>query len=270
MSRSRWGGFRKKLISSWNEIKAPSATLEEVPATVQDFDYTQAKGIWNLRSTTQFSKKNASTFGSGATTSTFINSYGIAASQTTYNFTTTSIPAGLAVVTVSSESNGDTTVSSVTIGGVSATQAAAFYQNGPVGTGSSIWYAVIESSTTSVVVSYPNAPVRCGIGVYTIENYTLATPVYNNVSPVNTTTSSITTSSISSGSAIIAVRTSGDVYSHTWSGVTEDYDNQIGGTGLTGQTGASLDTSTTQTHTIESVGDTTASQGTTMAVAVWS
>lgn len=206
----------------------------------------------------------------GDATSTFINSYGIAASQTTYNFTTASIPAGLVVVTVSNEENGDNTVSSVTIGGVSATQAAAFYQNQTSGTGSSIWYAVIGSSTTSVDVSFGNAPIRCGIGVYTIENYTSATPVYNNaVQGPTASTLSITTSSISSGSAIIAVRTSGAGYSHTWSGVTEDYDNQIGG-GLTGQTGASLDTSTTQTHTIESVEDSPGGQGTTMAVAVWS
>jgi len=208
--------------------------------------------------------------GGSNATSTFINSYGIAASQTIYNFTTASIPPGLVAITISSELSGVNTVSSVTIGGVSAVQAAAFYQNQSSATGSSIWYAIIGSSTTSVVVNYGTSPLRCGIGVYTIENYTSATPVYNNaVQGPNATTLSITTSSIGSGSAIIAVRTSGDIYTHTWSGVTEDYDNQIGG-GLTGQTGASLNTSTTQTHTIQSVGDTAGSQGTTMAVAVWS
>ena len=70
MSRSRWGGFKrgKKIFSNWANLSAPSATIEETPATVQDFDYTQAQGIWNLRSTTQFSKKNDSTFASSYTT----------------------------------------------------------------------------------------------------------------------------------------------------------------------------------------------------------
>ena len=202
-------------------------------------------------------------------TSTFINTYSIASALSTYNFTTATIPAGLVAITISSEDPVDTAISSVTIGGVSATQAAEFSQTQNGGTVAAIWYAVIGSSTTSVSVSFGVAQLRCGIGVYTIENYLSATPVYTNAVGGSSTTLSITTSSISRGSAIIAVRTSGDVYSHTWSGVTEDYDNQIAG-GLTGQTGASLDTSSTQTHTIESVGDTTPTQGTTMAVAVWS
>ena len=59
MSRSRWGGFRrgKRILFDWDTIKTPSAAIEETPATVQDFDYTQAQGIWNLRSTTQFKKQ---------------------------------------------------------------------------------------------------------------------------------------------------------------------------------------------------------------------
>ena len=62
MSNSRWGGFRrgKRVFSDWDTRKAPSATVEESPDTVRAFDYTQAQGIWNLRSTMQFNKKNAS------------------------------------------------------------------------------------------------------------------------------------------------------------------------------------------------------------------
>jgi hypothetical protein len=62
MSISRWGGFRtgKRVFSQWETRKSPSATLQESPASVQDFDYTQSQGIWNLRSTTQFFKKNSS------------------------------------------------------------------------------------------------------------------------------------------------------------------------------------------------------------------
>ena len=54
---SRWGGFKKRLFKRWNEIKSPSSVVDETPV-IQRFDYTQAQGIWNLRSTTQFSKKS--------------------------------------------------------------------------------------------------------------------------------------------------------------------------------------------------------------------
>ena len=202
-------------------------------------------------------------------TSTFINTYAIGSAISTYNFTTATIPAGLVAITISSEDPSNTAISSVTIGGVSATRAAEFSQNFNGGTVGAIWYAVIGSSTTSVSVSFVVAQLRCGIGVYTIENYLSATPVYTNAVGGTSITTSITTPSISSGSSIIAVRTTGDLNAHTWSGVTENYDNRIAG-GLTGQTGASLDTSTTQTHTIQSTVLSAPAQGTTMAVAVWS
>jgi hypothetical protein len=58
MARSRWGGFRtRKLFSVWEDRRSPSSSTTPVPETVQDFDYTTAQGIWNLRTTTQFSKK---------------------------------------------------------------------------------------------------------------------------------------------------------------------------------------------------------------------
>jgi hypothetical protein len=58
MSKSRFGGFRtRKLFSVWEDRRSSSSLGEPVPETAQDFDYTTAKGIWNLNSTTQFSKK---------------------------------------------------------------------------------------------------------------------------------------------------------------------------------------------------------------------
>jgi len=105
MSNSRWGGFRrgKRVFSDWDTRKAPSAALEEAPATVQDFDYTQAQGIWNLRSTTQFSKKNATT-------------YSFVASSTSTDTSTITIPAtateGDIAVLIDSTATGTTAVPS--------------------------------------------------------------------------------------------------------------------------------------------------------------
>jgi hypothetical protein len=59
---SRWGGFRKgrkKYTNDWDNLKAPSANrAESVAATPQEFSYVEAKGIWSLRSTTDFPKSN--------------------------------------------------------------------------------------------------------------------------------------------------------------------------------------------------------------------
>ena len=211
---------------------------------------------------------------SGSATSSFIGSYGINASQTTYNFTTDTIGASLVVVAVHCEVGNTTAVSgtSVTIGGVSATLAIAadtnFSSSSAVST--EFWYAVIGSSTTSVSVLFNTAPFRAGIGVYTIQGYNSTTPVFTGSQGTTTAeqVQTINTTSIDEGSVILAAGTSGNIYAHTWSGVTENYDSQVAG-GLTGVTGASLDTSSTQTHTITLTRDTAPSQGTNLAVAIW-
>ena len=70
MSRSRWGGFRKgrkRYINWWDELRTPDAATEsvETPTSPTEFDYTTAQGIWNLNSTMQFPKSNASGGGGG-------------------------------------------------------------------------------------------------------------------------------------------------------------------------------------------------------------
>lgn len=59
---SRWGGFRRGrrvYKSKWSQIKAANTDRPEpVADTPQEFAYTEAQGIWNLRSTMQFPKSN--------------------------------------------------------------------------------------------------------------------------------------------------------------------------------------------------------------------
>ena len=58
MSRSRFGGFRKgkkRYFENWSTMRSETVNT---PETVQDLDHSKAKGIWNLRSTTQFPKKD--------------------------------------------------------------------------------------------------------------------------------------------------------------------------------------------------------------------
>ena len=68
MGRSRYGGFRKKrwkfrsetensiADNIWGVIKSESSNQTTAPDTIQDFSYTDAQGIWNLKSTTLFPK----------------------------------------------------------------------------------------------------------------------------------------------------------------------------------------------------------------------
>ena len=56
MSRSRFGGFRKgkkRYFNNWSILKSEDVAA---PETVANLDYSKAKGIWNLKSTTQFPK----------------------------------------------------------------------------------------------------------------------------------------------------------------------------------------------------------------------
>jgi hypothetical protein len=58
---SRYGGFRVgkfRILNQWELRRSPSAAEVQAPATIQDFDYSTAQGIWNLQSTTQFAKRS--------------------------------------------------------------------------------------------------------------------------------------------------------------------------------------------------------------------
>jgi hypothetical protein len=65
MSKGRFGGFRKgkkRYFDNWSILKSEDVA---VPETVADLDYSKAKGIWNLKSTTQFPKSQAGGGGGG-------------------------------------------------------------------------------------------------------------------------------------------------------------------------------------------------------------
>ena len=258
-----------RIIWGGNRAFPSTNTADSAGDTTADANKKNA-GIWNLNSI--YNQLIAPPI--GAASSTFVGSYGIASGITSYNFTTATISAGLVVVVAHNETNGTTAIpaTSVTIGGVSATKAVESDSDlSGSATHTSIWYAVISSSTTSVTVAYGSSPLRSGIGVYTITGHSSTTPTFTGSDAdggTATASLSVTTPEFNSGYVMIGGHTSGDQYAHTWSGVTERYDNQVGG-GASGQTGGSLDTSSIQTHTITSTTDGTPTQGTSLAVAVW-
>ena len=62
---SRWGGFKRgrKIFDSWLQHRSPNVNSETPPETTQDFKYTDAQGIWTLKSTFMFPAGESSSFG---------------------------------------------------------------------------------------------------------------------------------------------------------------------------------------------------------------
>jgi hypothetical protein len=219
-------------------------------------------------------------YGASAATAnvTYIGQAGENNGTSFYSFNLSTIPPGLVVIVVHNEdsaSDGGTEPLSVVVGvgGTSAQLAVAATSTGaPVGIAHvSIWYAVIPGSTTVVSVEYSgNPPLRCGIGVYSIQDYSSSTPVFTDsvTDTALVNTRAINTPVINPG-AIIAGHTSGDIYSHSWGGtLVENYDERVGGNGLTGMTGASYTTPTSNSYTISTT-YASPSQGTALVAAAW-
>lgn len=60
MSSGRFGGFRSgkgKILQDWDDRKSNSSSPISAPPNIFNFDYSTAKGIWTLGSTTQFPKR---------------------------------------------------------------------------------------------------------------------------------------------------------------------------------------------------------------------
>lgn len=214
------------------------------------------------------------------TTTTFIDFYDINNSFNNYSRQITFLD-GLAVISIESETDdtlspNDNHPTSVSIGGVTATLAVAAdvdtFNRNSVST--SIWYAEVSAGANDVNIAFTTTPYRIRIGAYSIQDYTSTTPVFTGISGEADgdfpTSRSITTNNLNAGSALIAGFSSGDVYSHAWSGgVTENYDGRVGNNGLTGTTGASMKTSEYGPVTITVTPDNTPNSANSMALAVW-
>lgn len=81
----RFGGFRvgrKRYLDNWDTLKSENVAA---PETIQDLDYTKAKGIWNLKSTMQFPKIASFDPESGLTLTSSFSVGAIAAANLTPN-----------------------------------------------------------------------------------------------------------------------------------------------------------------------------------------
>jgi len=251
MSRSRFGGFRKgrkRYFNNWSILKSEDVAA---PETVADLDYSKAKGIWNLKSTTQFPKNQIPAFSASYVTSTSVGSTG-----SSYTFSSVDIGAAdsyrTVAVTVSwNAGNFNRLLSSATIGGVSATllqtSAAAGWER------SAIIYASVPSGTTANIALNFNGTIAYGIaiGVFRLINVTTVTsPVYN--AHNNTTTTYTTNISVNAGDYVISALGVGNGVAN-WTNTTERYSYTKSSDYLEG---ASTTAATTGTLSVSSTGST--------------
>jgi len=124
---------------------------------------------------------------------------------------------------IGSRSAGSTTVSSVTIGGVSATKQVE-YRNLTSGTTlANIWTAEVPTgSTADIVVNFSGSVYRCGVGIYRIVGISSQVPYSSNGATANNVSINMNTPNVEA--AVIAMCTTNADGSTTWTGLTEDCD----------------------------------------------
>ena len=270
-SNTGWIGYSGKLqdFCYWTEKDLTSTDAQSIYAAgIATAENQKNSGIWSLASVLE----SITPVISGNTTLNYIAHQSENSSLTSYTFSTNYgviSGTGLAVVIVHNETTGTTPSSptQVTIDGIAATKAVE--ANTPGSTHSSIWYAEVSSGTKTVGVEYNLAPLRMSIGSYAIEGYSSTTPIFTGFSesPATPASRTIETSTLGSGVSVISAQTSGDRYEHTWSGLNENYDEQLNG--LTGGTSASLLTSSSGIVTATVTPTSATTQTTAMVLAVW-
>ena len=108
---SRFGGFRKgrkRIFQQWDDLKSDNAGSVEAPTTVQELDYTKAKGIWNLRSTMQFPNRGG---GGSLGTISYVDLTGSqpgTSSTATVSISASAAAGDLAVLAIALDSSGST------------------------------------------------------------------------------------------------------------------------------------------------------------------
>lgn len=192
--------------------------------------------------------------------------------NSTYTFTSQNVGAAssdryvVAVIFGYSATSGRT-VSSVTIGGISATISVQT-SNASTSRVTAIALANVPTgATANVVVDFSDTMNNCGIGLYRLTEISTDTPFDTGTAASNTDETLTTSIDIPANGFAIAIngeQTTTNPETHTWTGLTEDFDTTI----ELGQfTGASLNPSTVQTGLSVSSTVTGTSQGGSLCVA---
>jgi hypothetical protein len=202
----------------------------------------------------------------------FIGTTSDTAGRTTYTFTSVNLGgAGLCVIGIHSENANVRTISSVSIGGVTASEAAQITSvDNDTATISGLFYRSQSSSSANVVVNFSSAVSRCFISVYRILDNTSNVPnqIRTSTAPSGTGLT-LSFTGLSNNSVGVAAYTAGTdgITSITWTNATSRYNLSAGG-GTTRITGADFITTNSGDRAV-SVSSTNSVQPITMAGAVW-
>lgn len=189
-------------------------------------------------------------FGSGGTLTelSFLQGSMSSADATTYTFSGQNVGAEDAnrwiVLCVGGVTNVARSISSVTIGGVSATKIAQS-EGSAVYRHNSIWVAQLPTGTTAdFVVTWSAGILRCGYQAYRLITLTNPATSYYDVQTDNTLSGSdlsVSISSVSSGVVVASTTAVGSAAeSITWTGATEDYDSTWAEAASQGMSSASV------------------------------
>lgn len=164
--------------------------------------------------------------------------------QATYTFTSAAIGVADAsrrvVVAVHwGQATNNRTLSSATIGGIAAT---IHSQSNPANLASvAIISALVPTGTTAtIVINFSGSADRCKIGVFRAVNETSASPSDTQVDTSFTSNALSVSLTVPNDAWVVAASTNatGSGITHTWTGVTEQYDlafqDAAGGTGTAG------------------------------------
>lgn len=148
------------------------------------------------------------------------------------SFTFTSVSIGTAsssryVVVAMIAQGAAASPTSVTVGGISATQAAAAVTSS---NRAELWIANVTSGTTAdIVITFAASTTRCAVGSYSVYDIVSTTPIDTATSSTTSMTLSVNTNT---NSVVIGTAfSSSTAPDATWVGVTENYDTDAFGSG---------------------------------------
>jgi len=208
--------------------------------------------------------------GGGPATLTFIGTSDYGASGTSHTYTSVDIGTAtsdrIVIVVVHATGNtSGTTVTGVTLGGTSMTSAIATTNS--FSTGSIHYLEVASGTSATIVASYSSLKARGTIAVYTLTDWSSATPSYTDSSTGTSTTRSVNMDIPTGSVAVYGLTAQASTVTSSYSDATETYDGDVGGAGTTTASGAYLyDAGTAHTETVTL----SASQPGMLLGAVWS
>lgn len=149
------------------------------------------------------------------------------------------------IVGIGARGGSDYTPSSVTVGGVAATQVASVVQNGSY---AGIYIASVPTGTTgNVVVTFSGTMVRAAVGVWSARRLQSTTAIDTATDPDNPISQALT---MSAGSIGVGVGFTQGTATHTWTGLTKTFQEDMTDTNNSSVSGASLARSTAGTVTV--------------------